>query len=167
MNPDAFLNAVDPCSGDVWADIGCGPGFFALPLAARVARVLAVDISQEMLDICRQRADKAGAKNIEYIRVRDARLPLDDGAVDHLLLANVFHEFDDREKTIAELRRVLAPGGALYIIDWKCEEMDAGPPLAHRLTEEQVIADVTAHGFRDLPALPLYASQYTLPFISE
>ena len=166
-NPEIFLNAAAPDPGEIWADIGCGPGFFALPLAAKVAQALAVDISQEMLDICRQRAEKAGAKNIEYIHVRDTRLPLDDNAVDHLLLANVFHEFDDREKTVAELRRVLRPGGMLYIIDWKYEEMDSGPPLAHRLPEEQVIAEVTAHGFTSRPALPLYASQYTLPFMAE
>jgi len=163
-SPEIFLNSAAPDPADIWADIGCGPGFFTLPLAAKVARMLAVDISREMLDICRQRAEEAGANNIEYLSVIDARLPMDDNAVDHLLLANVLHEFDDREKTISELKRVLRPGGMLYIIDWKYEEMDAGPPLAHRLAEEQAVKEVTAGGFQARPALPLYTSHYTLPF---
>lgn len=167
MSPDKFISAVAPPTESVWADIGCGPGFFTLPLAKRVASVQAVDISQEMLDLCRQRADAAGLTNIDYVSVQDHRLPFDDGGIDFLLLVNVLHEYDDREKAIGELYRVLAPGGLAYVIDWKNEEMEAGPPLDHRISAEQVSREMMDLGFQALSPLMLYEMQYTLPFAKE
>ncbi|MCS7308405.1 MAG: methyltransferase domain-containing protein, partial [Aquificaceae bacterium] len=46
---ESFFNAVKPRPEEVWADIGCGPGYFTLPLAEKVKKVYAIDSSEFML----------------------------------------------------------------------------------------------------------------------
>src|SRR5436309_14856980 len=83
--------------GDVAADIGAGSGFYTFRLARRVGpkgKVLAVDIQPEMLDIIRKRMKEQRVANVEPVlgTVTDPKLP--PGAVDLILLVDVYHEFD-------------------------------------------------------------------------
>jgi ubiquinone/menaquinone biosynthesis C-methylase UbiE len=163
-NPEEFFAVVSPPADSVWADIGCGPGFFTLPLAAHVNKVKAVDISQEMLDVCRDRAEAAQVSNIDYVPVGDHSLPLENDSIDFLLLVAVLHEYENRDVAVRELYRVLRPGGCIYIIDWKYEEMETGPPLDHRLPEQQVVDEMASHGLKALDPLALYDLHYSLQF---
>ena len=80
------------------------------------------------------------------------------------LLVNVFREFHDRSLATRELSPILLPGGRLFIIDWKYEEMEIGPPLEHRISEEQVRNELEAHGFALQKAWPIYEMNYVLEF---
>jgi len=71
-----------------------------------------------------------------------------DASVDLAWVAFVFHEVDPPENLASELRRVLHPGARVAVLEWRPDaESDQGPPRAHRLTPEQVMAWLHAAGF--------------------
>jgi arsenite methyltransferase len=109
------LEALAPEPGEVILDVGCGPGFYVADLLERGATVTGVDSSPAMLAIARKRAP--GALLLEGTATQ---LPLEDAAFDRALSVQVLEYVADVDGALAELRRVLRPGGRLVIwdIDW-------------------------------------------------
>ncbi|GGJ03385.1 methyltransferase type 11 [Alicyclobacillus cellulosilyticus] len=147
LPPETILQQLDIVPEHVVADIGCGPGYFSLPLAQLSSTVYGVDVSQEMLDILAQRAAAAGVHHIQLIRAPAEQIPLPDATVDRALCAFVLHEVDDLQQTLAELHRLLKPDGKLMIIEWDTKPMDMGPPLDERMDMEELAKQVQAAGF--------------------
>ena len=116
--------------GERVLELGPGPGAFTVP-AARLAEpggsLVAVDIQPAMISAVERKVRQAGLTNVE-MRVASAyELPLDDGSVDRAFLVTVLGEIPDRQRALAELRRVLKPGGILSITE---QFMDPDYPLA-------------------------------------
>jgi predicted methyltransferase len=59
------------------------------------------------------------------------------------------HELEDRDAVMRDVFRLLKPGGALMVVDWKKGETPSGPPQEIRIAEEEIAADITRAGFRD------------------
>jgi SAM-dependent methyltransferase len=106
--------------GECVLELGPGPGAFTVDAARRVGpegRLIAVDIQPEMIARVRARVREAGLDNVET-HVRSAYdLPLEDSSVDRAFLVTVLPEIPDPARALAELRRVLKPGGALSITE--------------------------------------------------
>jgi len=83
--------------------LGCGPGYFALPLAKIVRKLYAVDIEEAMLKKCRLRAEDEKITNIEFVKCSEEEIPVPDDSADAVLLANVFHELLNREAIFNEI----------------------------------------------------------------
>ncbi len=164
MNPLTFLELCGADEREIWADVGCGPGYFTLPLADRVKKVFATDISTDMLDICRNRAREENLVNIEFIQSNSKEIGIPSETVNRILLVNVFHEFSAVAEVLKELGRILKPAGRIYIIDWRYGEMESGPPLNHRVRKEQVARDLESAGFSFAGAYDLYEQNYVLKF---
>lgn len=164
MSVKKFFDISSPKSDEVWADIGCGPGYFTLPLSKKVKKVLAVDINQKMIDICKQRSERFSLFNIEFIKSESDILPIDSNLLDNILLVNVYHEFPDRSKTNLELERILKSNGKLFVIDWYSKQMDYGPPLEHRISEDILIKELKSAGFYLVENYDIYNDNYTLEF---
>ncbi len=148
--PERLLRAIGVAVGERVADIGCGPGFYSLPAAHLVGStgtVYALDLEEAMLSTVRARATEQGITNVETLRSEESRLPLADGSVDVVLVANVLHECADRGAFLREVRRVLVDGGRLAVIEWRKEPMPMGPPLSERMTVEDVRLLLTEAGF--------------------
>ena len=99
-------------------DFGCGPGFMSVALADMVGasgQVHGVDINARFVADATARA--AGRDHVSFHHVTDGRIPLPDGAVDRVLCKNVLEYVPDIDATLAELSRVLAPGGRIHVID--------------------------------------------------
>ena len=163
---EPLLRLLDPKPGKRYADIGCGPGYFTLPVAERVrpgGKVYALDISPEMLAMCRERARERGLDSlILTLRNDEHTLPLEDASVDGAWLANVFHELEAPLELLREVRRILRPGGRLIVIDWKPVETDFGPPREHRVPAEEVRNSLAAAGFSDQTTHELYPYHYVI-----
>lgn len=99
----------------VVGDLGCGTGQTAAALAPFVARVIAVDESEEMLAAARRRL--APHPNAEPRRGSLEALPIADRALDAALLVLVLHHVADPPAVFAEVARALAPGGRLLVVD--------------------------------------------------
>lgn len=147
LNPDSILDRIGLDRGMVLADLGCGTGFFTIPASFRVKKVYALDVQREMLDILQDKIKKQRIANIEPILSEESSIPLPDGSVDVLLMANVFHELEDRSAILEEGKRILSSRGKLAIVDWKKIKMDFGPPLEERLAEEEIISICKDSGF--------------------
>jgi SAM-dependent methyltransferase len=109
------LDALAPEPGEAILDVGCGPGFYVADLLERGATVTGVDSSLAMLAIARQRAPAAS-----LLEGAATRLPLEDATFDRALSVQVLEYVADVDGALAELRRVLRPGGRVVIwdIDW-------------------------------------------------
>jgi len=164
LDPDRTLDKLELTGKTVLADLGCGTGFFSIPAARRVKKVFALDIQEEMLDILREKIKKEKITNIEVILSGESSIPLSDKSVDILLMANVFHELEDRFTLLKEVNRVLKMNGRLIIIDWKKMEMDFGPPLQERLDEKEVIDTCFINGFTLLERFNIGPYNYLLIF---
>jgi ubiquinone/menaquinone biosynthesis C-methylase UbiE len=101
-------------------EIGCGTGNLALR-AQRMhpdAEVVGIDPDPLALERARRKADRAGL-SVRWDRGKAGELPYADESVDRVLSAFMFHHLDDAEKksALAEVRRVLRPGGQLHLVD--------------------------------------------------
>ncbi len=150
QDPQALIRALGVRPGMVCVDVGAGTGYFALPLAAAVGpegHVYAVDVSQEMLKHLDARL--GGIENVSPLLSEEARLPLADASADLVLVANVFHELSEPAAVLAEVRRVLRPGGRVAVMDWrkgKRSDDEPGPPADHRVPAEDVAAALAGAG---------------------
>jgi SAM-dependent methyltransferase len=103
-------------------DLGCGPGWLTAMLSAeeRVARVIAWDSSHHLLsEVLPPMIELAGGDIAKIERVCGDFVPLllDDGAVDAVVMGSAFHHAEDPDALLAEIRRVLAPGGPLVLLN--------------------------------------------------
>lgn len=96
-------------------DLGCGAGHITDALAPCVGRVIAVDESGPMLDVAKQRL--AGHTNVELRVGTIESLPIENDTLDAAVLFLVAHFITDPSRVMAEILRVLKPGGRLLIVD--------------------------------------------------
>ena len=107
----------------VVVDLGCGPGDTAALLAPAVARVVAVDQEQAMLDAAAARLE--GHSNVELVRAELTALPLADASVDAALCLFVLHHVAEPAEALAEAGRVLRPGRAVTVLDMQGHDLAA------------------------------------------
>lgn len=108
-------------AGDRVLDIGCGPGFYVTELLETVAadgQVVGVDPSSDMLAVATQRSE--GFANVAFHQGNATALPVPDASFDRALSVQVLEYVDDIPAALAEMRRVLRPGGRLVLwdVDW-------------------------------------------------
>ncbi len=105
-----------------YVDVGTGPG--ALPAAIAALRpdvaVTGVDPSQRMVELAQARlATGPGAERGQVLLGDSARLPLPDGSADVVSAVLTMHHWPDLDAGIAELKRVLAPGGTVVVVEMR------------------------------------------------
>jgi ArsR family transcriptional regulator len=98
-------------------DVGTGTGFIAAGLAPRADRVIAIDNSPAMLDVARDNLARLGIDNVELRKGDLTQLPLDDDSVDAAVANMVLHHTEDPAGMLAEMTRVVRPGGWVAITD--------------------------------------------------
>lgn len=106
--------------GEVVLDLGSGGGIDVLLSARRVGpsgKVYGVDMTDEMLDLARANAEKAGATNVEFLKGYIEEIPLPDESVDVVISNCVINLSTDKTGVLKEMHRVLRPGGRLGISD--------------------------------------------------
>lgn len=106
----------------VVGDLGCGTGQVSATLAPFVSRIIAVDGSSEMLRTARERM--GSADNVDLRRGDLEALPIDDERLDAALLTLVLHHAPDPSKTLAEVARVLKPGGRVLLVDMMAHDRE-------------------------------------------
>lgn len=104
-------------------DVGCGPASFTMGFARYVAPggVIGVDISEVDIEKARAEAGRQGIDNLEF-RVADAyELPFEGESFDAVWSSSVFEYLSDKAGALAEMRRVLKPGGVIGVqgTDWR------------------------------------------------
>lgn len=117
------LGALRP--GQSVLDLGCGAGMDSLLAARRVqpaGNVIGVDMVEEMLAKGRRNAEALGLANLNFRLGRADALPVPAASVDVIITNGVFNLCLDKPKVVAEMFRVLRPGGRLHMADILLEE---------------------------------------------
>jgi ubiquinone/menaquinone biosynthesis C-methylase UbiE len=137
---DRILELAEPLGHDRAVDLGAGTGLLSLALAPRVRELIAVDISEQMLERLDDAAIADGIHNIETVAADLRRLPLEDESATLVVSNYAFHHLDDagKELALAEARRILRPGGRLVVCDMMFSL--SLEPRDRRLIAEKVIA---------------------------
>ena len=138
LPPALVLKDIGLGAHTVWADIGCGTGFFTVPLANEVKQVYALDIRTEMLSDLSESLIQLQIHNVKVLQSEESRFPLSDRLVDGILVSLVLHEVDQPTEFFHELYRILQTGGRLVVIEWAKASTEMGPPLEHRLSTQQL-----------------------------
>lgn len=132
------------------ADIGSGNGYHTLMMAKIIGekgQAYAVDIQPEMLTMLKERAEKAGVKNIKLIENRfwDADLP--EKSVDFVLMADVYHEFSHPVQMLSSIKKSLKEDGVVCLLEFKSEDPKVPIKPEHKMSKAQVIKEMSSNGF--------------------
>jgi len=141
---EELVTALGAHGGMTAVDLGSGTGFYTDAVAPHVDRIHAVDVQEAMHD--RYRA-KGVPGNVDLVTAGAADLPFGDGAVDAAFSTMTFHEFADAP-SLAEIGRVLAPGGRFVALDWsRHAAAEVGPPADHRVGVGDAATALAEAGF--------------------
>ncbi len=148
QKPDAVIAAMKITPGMTVADVGAGTGYFETYLSRAVGpggRVLALDIEPDMIKHLQRRAAAQHWTNVDpvLVAVDDPRLPA--GKVDRILVVDTWHHIPARDAYARKLRDALAPGGAVFVVDFAADS-PRGPPKALRVAPEQVMRELGGAG---------------------
>lgn len=149
QRPAAVVEAMAIEPGMHVADIGAGTGYFIPHLIGQVGPeglVYAVDMEDAMLRYIDDEAEARGWVNVETVEARADASGLEPESVDRILSVNTWHHIPEREAYARHLASRLRPGGSVWIVDYD-KESPQGPPAQHRMTPEQIIAELEAGGF--------------------
>lgn len=166
MPKQNIFNALGELSGKLVADIGCGTGYYTTELSKLVkanGRVYSVEVQPELLEMVTYKT--RDLKNVVNTLSNENKVPIETGIIDIALSVNSFHEFDDKEMTLEEIRRILKPRGRLHIIDFSHEASPPpGPPKDKRVIKEDVILTCEDLGFKYLKTFEVGIYHYGLSF---
>jgi len=138
---DSFAGTGNPFSmgelkpGEAVLDLGCGAGFDSLIAARQVGasgRVISIDMTPAMLDKAGLGASEAGLSNVEFHEAYAESLPVLDESVDVVISNGVINLCPDKMAVMAEINRVLKPGGRIQI----------GDIVVHKAVPDDAKADI-------------------------
>jgi predicted methyltransferase len=164
QKPHEVIQALALKPDAVIADIGSGTGYFSARFAHMVpqGKVYGVDTEPDMVKYLSERAKRERLKNLTAIAAKpgDPRLP---EKADVVVLVDVYHHIEGRERYFRQLQKLLKAGGRVAIIDFRMDSTD-GPPASARIAPERVKDEMKRAGYvvaREHDFLP---NQYFLVF---
>ena len=164
--PDLLIDGLDLANDAVVADIGAGTGYFTFRLSRRVpqGRVVAVDIQPEMLALIRRRMARLAIDNVVPLlgRVDDPGLPPD--SVDAVLMVDAYHEFSHPFEMMQGILHGLRPGGRVFLVEYRGEDLDLPIKRLHKMTEAQARREMRAAGLTWEKTLQVLPTQHLMVF---
>jgi arsenite methyltransferase len=108
-----------PSAGERMIELGCGPGFYSCGLAERFRQIslLGVDRSPKQLSWARRKRDTLGLNNCRFQSDNVLELSHPDGSFDVLIASRLFTVLPSRRRAVAEMYRVLKPGGRCFVAE--------------------------------------------------
>jgi ubiquinone/menaquinone biosynthesis C-methylase UbiE len=156
---DQTLAMMDLQPNDRALDLGCGTGWASRRMARIVksGEVIGVDVADEMLR--RAEASSKEFNNVRYLWGSAESLPLPDNHFSKVLSVESFYYYDDQGAALDELRRVMAPGGRLFILinlykdnQYSLRWVGELKVPVQALSEAEYISLIQKHGFVDVEA---------------
>ncbi len=142
------------------ADVGAGSGYYTVRMSKILngGKIYAVDVQSEMIEYLNNRIKKEKLNNIVTVLGYEQKLPLPHESIDLMLLVDVYHEFSYPYEMGKAMLAALKPGGKLYMIEFRAEDKELAIKGLHKMTEQQVISELSAVGFifdRNISNLPI------------
>lgn len=151
--------------GESALDVCCGTGDLTLELASRLVpggHVVGCDFSEPMLDLAREKARARAADGVRFEWADALNLPYDAGRFDAVTVGFGLRNFADRERGLAEMVRVLRPGGRLVVLEFTKPQrppfstfyslwFDRIAPILGRLSDDPEAYSYLAESVRTFP----------------
>ena len=169
LDPFRVLSHCPVNPTDTVADIGCGPGYFTLPLAKFLinGKIFALDTSEEMIEACQSRLDAARLGNAQVMKCGEYDFPLEPASVDGLFIAFVIHHPSDRVRFLTGVREILKPGGWCCILEWHKKETESGPPEEQRIAPAEMRLIAQESGFAVQDSGTINSDHYRMTLINR
>lgn len=133
-----MVEATAPSAAMMVLDVGCAAGHTAFAFAPHVRAVVGVDLSRDMLGEAARQAAARGIENVRWEEASAAALPYADATFDIVACRMVVHHFPVLVPSLAEMARVLKPGGQMIVVDTISPEDEA---LADFINQIEVLRD--------------------------
>jgi arsenite methyltransferase len=166
VDSDWLFERLELDPDDLVLDVAAGTGHVARRFAPHVRAVVAVDATAAMLERGWIEAKRAALRNVVFMQADATALPFVDGSFDVVVSRFALHHFEDPAVPIAEMRRVLRPGGRLAVSDVVADsDMDAATRadmaaytgcIAGALTEDEFRAALGDAGLVDIEIRPTH-----------
>ena len=164
QKPHEVIKALALKPDAIVADIGAGTGYFSMRFAHMLpqGRVYGVDIEPDMVKYLSDLAKREGLKNVTAVagKPADPRLP---EKADLVVLVDVYHHVEDRERYFRNLQKSLKPGGRVAVIDFRMDS-PVGPPQSTRIAPDRVKAELKRAGYALAQEHAFLPNQYFLVF---
>jgi ubiquinone/menaquinone biosynthesis C-methylase UbiE len=154
---DQTLALMELHGADRVLDLGCGTGWASRRMAKTAGEVIGLDVADEML----RRAERSSSafKNLRYLWGSAESIPAVDNYFSKVLSVESFYYYADQGKALDELRRVMAPGGKLFILinlykdnHYSLRWMSELKVPVQALSEKEYIGLLESHGFSNVQA---------------
>lgn len=149
QKPDEMVGALSLEPGAVVGEVGAGIGYFTFRLSRAVGssgHVFAAEVEPAILRVLHERIEERAVRNVSPIwAVPDDPL-LPPSACDWILMVGTYHHFADGPAMLSRLARSLRPGGRIANVDFHARELPVGPPLEHKISREDFLADAVKAG---------------------
>lgn len=121
--------------GETVVDYGAGTGTYTIGVADAVpdGRVIAVEALPRLAEMLRAKLTPELIDRLEVVETDSNFVPAPDGVADRVVMVDVLHHLYDQPEALAEVTRLLRPGGLFVVVDWGDRERPVGPPLDHVL----------------------------------
>ncbi|WP_235185639.1 class I SAM-dependent methyltransferase [Candidatus Acidianus copahuensis] len=133
-DPEKFLPELLK-TGEIVADLGCGPGYYCRVLKDYASKLYCVDKSLEMIQRARSYCQ---GDNVVFVNRESSDTLIPSGTVDVVILANSFHDMD-RDAVYEEIKRILKKDGRVIVVDWR-KDAPFGPPPQKRMCKEDYLS---------------------------
>ncbi len=147
QQPQKVLDFLGDIKGKKIMDIGAGTGYFSVKLAQKGAKVIAADVSEEFQQYIKKRISNENLSNIELRKIPFDSPALSDKEVDIVLIVNTYHHIDKRSEYFTKVKKGIKENGELIVIDFFKTDIPVGPPTAHKIAIDEVIAELKLAGF--------------------
>jgi ubiquinone/menaquinone biosynthesis C-methylase UbiE len=147
QKPEEIIAAMNIQPGMTVADVGTGTGYL-LPFLSKAVgaggKVYGEDIAPDFLDRARAKVASDKLTNVNLVLGNDTDPKLPSGAIDTILVLDVYHHFDYPDKMLANIGSALKAGGHLVIVDFY--KKDRADHI--RIERDDVAKEIGANGFR-------------------
>ena len=153
--PQAAVVSLLRLAGDeTVVDYGAGTGIYTIAVAQAVpgGRVIAVEALPRLAEMLRAKLTAELADRLEVVETDANTVPVPDGVADRAVMVDVLHHLYDQPEALAQVTRLLRPGGLFVVVDWGDGERPLGPPREHVLGLAAVRKVIASMGLDELEA---------------
>ena len=154
LPPAAVVSLLRLAGDETVVDYGAGTGIYTIAVAEAVpdGRVIAVEALPRLAEMLRAKLTPELADRLEVVETDTNAVPAPDGAADRVVMVDVLHHLYDQPEALAEVTRLLRPGGLFVVVDWGDRERPVGPPLEHVLGLAAVRKVISSMGLEEIEA---------------